>query len=490
VAVFIEYKWIALTNTTLGAAMSAIDASIVLIALPTIGRDLPNSSPFELIWVLIGYQLVIAAVLVNFGRLSDMFGRVRLYTLGFALFTAASALCSLSQSGLELVAFRMVQGLAAALLFSNSAAIITDAFPFEERGRALGINAVAITAGSVMGLVLGGFLTAEAGWRAIFWVNVPIGIVATVWAHYRLKEQSARREGQRLDIAGNVAFAAGVFTLLSGISLYAVSGLSGSLTLGLTAAGIATLCVFAFVETKVEDPMLKLSLFRNRLFAAGTVAIFLNSLARGCVLLVLVFYLQGPNMNLGPFQAGLFLLPNTAMFAIFGPIAGYLADRRGPRLVATSGLVMTAIGLTMLTQLPSAATFWQLAVPLVIAGAGMGTFAPPNRASVMSSVPPEDRGLAAGVSTTLINFGNSVSRSLAFVVMGAVVPVAALDDMFAGNYGAVGGAFAGSFVDGVHLVFLVSTVFVLLSIVPSILRGGRAIPGKEPGAPPLQEEEV
>lgn len=489
-AVVIEYKWIALTNTTLGAAMSAIDVSIVLIALPTIGRELPNSSPFDLIWVLVGYQLVIAAVLVNFGRLSDMFGRVRLYTMGFALFTAASALCSLSQSGLELVAFRMVQGLAAALLFSNSAAIITDAFPFDERGRALGVNAVAITAGSVVGLVLGGFITATLGWRAIFWVNVPIGVIATVWSHYRLKEQSARREGQKLDIAGNVAFAAGVFTLLSGISLYAVSGLSRSFTLGLAAAGVSVLVVFAFVETKVEDPMLKLSLFRNRLFAAGTIAIFLNSLARGCVLLVLVFYLQGPNMNLGPFQAGLFLLPNTAMFALFGPVAGYLADRRGPRLVATSGLVMTAVGLTMLTQLPPAVSFWQLALPLAIAGAGMGTFAPPNRASVMSAVPREDRGVAAGISTTLINFGNSVSRSLAFVVMGAAVPVAALDEMFAGNYGAVGGAFAGNFVDGVHLVFLVSTVFVLLSIVPSILRGGREFQEKGPEATPLQGEDA
>ncbi|MDA4117779.1 MAG: MFS transporter, partial [Thaumarchaeota archaeon] len=452
VAVFIQYKWIALTNTTLGATMSAVDASIVLIALPTIGRDLPNTSPFDLIWVLVGYQLMISAVLINFGRLSDMFGRVRLFTLGFALFTVSSGLCSLSQSGLELVIFRMVQGLGAALLFSNSSAILTDAFPFEERGRALGTNAVAISGGSVLGLVLGGFLTSVAGWRSIFWVNVPIGIAATLWSHYRLREQSVRRSGQKLDIPGNVAFAVGVFMLLSGISLYAVSGLSKSLTLGLTAGGLATLCVFILIENKVEDPMLKLSLFRNRLFSGGTVAIFLNSLARGCVLLVLVFYLQGPNMNLDPFQAGLFLLPNTAMFAIFGPLAGYLSDRRGPRLVATSGLVLTAIGLIMLTQLPPSVTFWQLAIPLVIAGAGMGTFAPPNRASVMSSVPPEDRGIAAGISTTLINLGNSVSRSLAFVLMATVVPVATLDNMFAGIYAGGAGSFAGNFVDGIHLV--------------------------------------
>ncbi len=469
--------------------MSALDANIVLIALPTIGRDLPNTSPFDLIWVLVGYQLVISAVLVNFGRLSDMFGRVRLFTLGFALFTVSSGLCSLSQSGPELVVFRMIQGLGAAFLFANSAAILTDAFPFEERGRALGTNAVAIALGSVVGLVLGGFLTTAAGWRSIFWVNVPIGVAATVWSHYRLKEMSVRRKGQRLDIPGNVAFAGGLFMLLSGISLYAVAGLGPSLIIGLVAGGFALLGVFAFIETKVQDPMLKLSLFRNRLFAAGTTAILLNSLARGCVVLVLVFYLQGPNMSLDPLEAGLFLLPNTVAIALCGPLAGYLSDIRGPRLVATIGLVTTGVGLLLLTQLPPAVSFWQLAIPLAIAGAGMGTFAPPNRASVMSSVPPEDRGLASGISTTLINLGNSVSRSLAFVLLAAVVPVAALDNMFAGNFVVSGGSFAGSFVDGVHLVFLVSAAFVLLSIIPSALRGGRGettIVNTE--IPPLSEE--
>jgi len=489
VAFKIQYKWVALTNTTLGATMSAVDASIVLIALPTIGRQLPNTSPFDLIWVLVGYQLMISAVLVNFGRLADMFGRVRLYTLGFAVFTASSALCSLSQSGLELAAFRMVQGLGAALLFSNSTAILTDAFPFEERGRALGTNAVAISIGSVMGLVLGGFLTTAAGWRSIFWVNVPIGIAATLWAHYRLKEMSVRRKGQKLDIPGNVVFASGLILLLSGISLYAVANLAPSLIFGLVAGGLALLVAFVFIETKVPDPMLKLSLFRNRLFAAGTFAILLNSLARGCVILVLVFYLQGPNMNLDPLEAGVFLLPNTLTIAFFGPLAGYLSDIRGARLIATAGLVSTAVGLIMLTQLPPAVTFWQLALPLAVTGAGMGTFAPPNRSSVMSAVPPEDRGLAAGISTTLINVGNSVSRSLAFVLLGFAIPVAALDNMFAGIYSGGAGSFAGNFVDGIHLVFLVSAGFVLLSIIPSVLRGNRTGPGEEAAPVPALPEE-
>ncbi|HUK75586.1 MAG TPA: MFS transporter [Nitrososphaerales archaeon] len=460
----------------MGAAMSALDTSIVLIALPTIGKELQSTSPFDLIWVVVGYQLIISAVLVNFGRLSDMFGRVRLYTLGFALFTASSALCSLSQSGLQLVTFRMVQGLAAALLFSNSAAIVTDAFPLEERGRALGTNAVAISVGSVLGFVLGGLLTSAAGWRSIFWVNIPIGIVATSWSYLRLKELSVRRANQKLDIPGNIAFAVGVVLFLSGMSLYALAGLSEVVTVGLMLSGLAAVGAFLFIETRVEDPMLKLPLFRIRLFAAGTLAIFLNSLARGCVLLVLTFYLQGPNMNLDPFQAGLYLLPNTGTIAFFGPLSGYISDKRGPRVVATVGLAATAAGLLILTQLPTTATFWQLALPMALVGAGIGIFAPPNRSSVMSSVPPEDRGLASGISTTLINLGNSVSRSLAFVIMAAVVPVATLDSMFAGQYVGGGAAFAANFVAGIHLVFLISAAFVIVSIVPSALRGKGRVP--------------
>jgi len=325
------------------------------------------------------------------------------------------------------------------------------------------------------------------GWRSIFWVNVPIGVAATVWSHYRLKEQSTRRKGQKLDIPGNIAFAAGVFILLSGISLYAVTSVGDSVAGGLVVGGVAILALFFYVETKVKDPMLKLSLFRNRLFAAGTVAIFLNSLARGAVLLVLVFYLQGPNMGLGPFAAGVFLLPNTAMISLAGPVGGYLSDKKGPRLVATVGLVITATGLLLLSRLPASVDFWGLAIPLAITGIGMGTFAPPNRASVMSAVPPEDRGLAAGISTTLINFGNSLSRSIAFVILALVVPVPQLDDMFVGNYAALG-SFTQSFVEGIHLVFLVSAAFVLISIVPSILRGSRRAPEGEAEIESLAEE--
>ena len=348
---FTEYKWVALSNTTLGVLMASLDGNILLIALPTIAKDLPGTSLIDLLWILLGYQLVTASVLVNFGRLADMFGRVRLYNFGFAVFTAGSALCGLSQTSDQLIAFRMVQAIGAAFLFSNSAAIITDAFPRDERGRALGTNQVAIVVGSVMGLMLGGFLTATAGWRSIFWVNVPIGVFATAWSHYRLRELGLIKKGQRLDIPGNVTFAGGLTCVLLAITLYAVSSFTIQEFYLLSAVGVSLLAAFAFIEGRVQEPMLDFSLFRNRMFSAGNVAIFLNALARGAVSLVLVFYLQGPTMGLDPLAAGIFLIPISASLALFGPISGWLSDSHGARVLSTMGLLISSAGFLLLTSI-------------------------------------------------------------------------------------------------------------------------------------------
>jgi len=239
-----QYKWVALSNTTIGIFMASLDTNIVLIALPTIGRELPNTNLFDLIWTLLGYQLITASVLVNFGRLSDMFGRVRLYTLGFAIFTIGSALCSLSQSGLELVLFRMVQAIGSAFLFSNSAAILTDAFPANERGKALGINQVSIVGGSALGLVLGGILASTIGWQSIFLVNIPIGIFATVWSHYKLHEIRQPFKNPKIDIIGNITFAGGLSSVLVGITLNIITGLDASTTLFLVGLGSVLLVAF------------------------------------------------------------------------------------------------------------------------------------------------------------------------------------------------------------------------------------------------------
>ncbi len=478
-----QYKWVALSNTTIGTLMSSLDTNIVLIALPTIGRELSNTSVADLLWTLLGYQLITASVLVNFGRLSDMFGRVRLYTLGFAVFTAGSALCSLSQSGIELVFFRMLQAFGSAFLFSNSAAILTDAFPLNERGKALGVNQSSIVAGSVSGLVLGGVLTSTIGWRSIFWVNIPIGIFATVWSHYKLREISRQTERQRIDIVGNITFAGGISSILVGMTLNLIAGLSLVMTYALIGLGAALLVAFLVTERIVSMPMLTLSLFRVRAFAAGNLAIILNSLARGAVTLVLVFYLQGPTMRLSALTAGLFLIPTSASLAFFGPISGYLSDRYGARLLSTIGLLVSSIGFLLLTGLGPRVSFLGLAVPLIFVGSGMGLFAAPNRASIMNSVPPEERGIASGISVTFVNLGSTLSLAVAFLVMATVTPLNTLVQIFLGT-GSGTAASTASFISSTHVVFLLSTAFLLLALIPSLLRGPRQatveIPVDEP----------
>jgi len=468
----VKYKWIALSNTTLGTLMASLDSNIVLIALPTIARELRNTSLFDLLWVLLGYQLVTASVLVNFGRLADMFGRVRLYNFGFALFTAGSALCSLSQDGIQLIIFRLVQALGAAFLFSNSAAIITDAFPPEERGRALGINQVSIVVGSVTGLVLGGFLTSAAGWRAIFWVNIPIGIFATLWSHYRLKELASIQRGQKLDLFGNVTFAGGLALLLTGITLYSISSLSLTGLTAMLTGGVALLALFVFIEARVPQPMFDLSLFKIRLFTAGNIAILLNALSRGAVTLVLVFYLQGPTMGLNPLTAGIFLIPTSASLAFFGPISGWLSDKYGARVLCTIGLLVSSVGFILLARIGPTITFQQLLVPLVLVGSGMGIFASPNRASIMNSVPARERGVASGTSTTLVNIGATFSLGLAFLVMTVSIPIANLEKIFLGSASGLSNApWIGSFIASIHSVYYLSTFFLIVAIIPSMLRG-------------------
>ena len=468
-----QYKWIALSNTTIGILMASLDTNIVLIALPTIGRQLPHTTLFDLVWTLLGYQLITASVLVNFGRLSDMFGRVRLYTLGFAIFTIGSALCSLSQTGLELVFFRMVQAVGSGFLFSNSAAIITDAFPVNERGRALGINQASIVAGSVVGLVLGGVLASTVGWQSIFLVNVPIGVFATLWSHYKLHELSHPLRKQKIDIIGNITFAGGLSSILVGITLNIIAGLDALTTYLLLGTGTVLLIAFFITESRVQVPMLALSLFRVREFAAGNLAIVLNSLARGAVTLVLVFYLQGPSMQLDAFTAGVFLIPTSASLAFFGPISGSLSDRYGARLLATIGLVVSSVGFVLLTTIGPKVTFPELAIPLIFVGSGMGIFAAPNRASIMNSVPAEDRGIASGISVTFFNLGSTLSLAFAFLLMATVTPRSTLVAIFLGISGSGTPTTISSFINSIHLVFLVSTIFLLGAIVPSVMRGNR-----------------
>jgi EmrB/QacA subfamily drug resistance transporter len=468
----VAYKWLVLSNTTVATLMAAIDTNIVLISLPTIGRELPGTSATLLLWVLLGYALVTAVVLLNFGRLSDIFGRVRLYVLGFAIFTGGSLLCGLSQTGGELVAFRLVQAVGAGFLFSNSAAIITDAFPPNERGRALGINQVSIVAGAVAGLVVGGFISGTIGWRWIFFVNVPIGLVATLRARADLHELVPPQRRQRIDWIGNLLFAGGLAFLLLGITLGALGQVPDPVAYAAVIGGLGLIVVFLWAETRIAEPMLDLEIFQSVQFSASSLAMLLTSLARGAFTFVLVFYLQGPPRFLDPFTAGIFLIPTSASLAVAGPISGWISDQRGPRGLMIAGLVATGLGFLWLSGIGPRDSFAELAPPLVLVGAGMGMFAAPNRAAMMNAVVPARRGVASGVGTTLVNTGATVALGVNLAIMAGVLPRTAIGAIFTGTANPVLGAMIGpGFLASIHDIFLVSAALTLVALVPTLLRG-------------------
>lgn len=420
-----NYKWIALTNTTLGALMASIDASIVLISLPAIfkGIQINPLAPGEtgyFLWVLMGYMVVTTTLLVTFGRISDMFGRVRLYNLGFAIFTVGSTLLALipstgSTGALELIIFRLIQGLGAGFLFSNSAAILTDAFPPQERGRALGINQIAAISGQFIGLVLGGVLAA-IDWRLVFIVSVPVGLAGTIWAYTMLRETATTRSARRIDWLGNITFAVGLTSLLLGITYgiepYGSSpmGWTNPFVIAAIVLGVVLLVAFVYIEAHSDDPMFQLSLFKIRMFTAGSISAFLSALGRGGLQFMLIIWLQGIWLPLHgysfeetPLWAGIYMLPLPFGFVAMGPIAGYLSDRFGARVFSTIGMLIQCAGFIALTLLPVNFPYLAFAIIIFFLGCGSGLFAAPNTASIMSSVPAESRGVASGMRATFQN---------------------------------------------------------------------------------------
>ena len=433
-----SYKWIALTNTTIGILMATIDSSIVLISLPAIFRGiglnpLSTGNTSYLLWMLMGYMVVTAVLVVSFGRIGDMWGRVKMYNLGFAIFTLGSLAASLTYFGgppaaLYLIGMRIVQGVGGAMIMANSAAILTDAFPENERGMALGINTVAGIAGSFIGLVAGGLL-ATIDWHLIFYVSVPIGLFGTVWAYMKLKEVSTK-EGGSLDLPGNVLFGAGLIAVLVGIT-YALQPYGGAnmgwlnpLVLLLLVGGVAMLVAFVVVETRIERPMFDLSLFKLRAFAAGNVASLLTSIGRGGLMFMLIIWLQGIWLPLHgysfiatPLWAGIYMLPLTAGFLVAGPASGYLSDRFGARPFATGGMLAAAVTFGLLMLLPTNFSYLWFALLLLANGLAMGLFAAPNTAGIMNSVPSNRRGVASGMRSTFQNAGMTLSIGLFFTIM-------------------------------------------------------------------------
>jgi MFS family permease len=433
-----HYKWVALSNTTLGVLMATINSSIVIISLPAIFRGigldpLQQGNVSYLLWMLMGFLLVSAVFVVTFGRLGDMYGRVRIYNLGFVVFTVASVALGfdpLAGAGgaLWLIGWRVVQGVGSAMLFANSTAILTDAFPTSQRGLALGINQVAALGGGFLGLIIGGVLS-EWDWRAIFWVSIPIGLIGTLWSYKSLHELGASRAG-RLDWPGNVTFAVGLSLLLAAITYgiqpygdHATGWLNPWVDAGLL-GGVLLLVAFAVIETRVSDPMFHMSLFRIRAFWAGNLAGLLASISRGGLQFMLIIWLQGIWLPLHgydfestPLWSAIYLVPLTLGFLIAGPASGALSDRFGARWFATGGLLLTAVSFVGLVLIPVDFPYWLFAVLIGLNGIGSGLFAAPNTAAIMSSVPADQRGVASGMRGTFFNSGTSLSIGIFFSLM-------------------------------------------------------------------------
>jgi MFS family permease len=433
-----RYKWVALSNATLAVLLATLDGSITIIAMPDIFRGihldpLVPANSFYLLWMILGYLVVTSVLIVSLGRLGDMVGRVKIYNLGFVIYTVASLLLAIDwmqgrNGAMYLIVMRLVQGVGGACLLANAAAIITDAFPTHQRGMALGINNIVGVSGTFIGLVLGGIL-APIDWRLVFLISVPVGIFGTVWAYTGLRELSTPRAA-RVDWAGNLTFALGLVLLMTAVT-YGIRpagghpiGWGSTKVLGLLAASAASLIAFVAIERRVTDPMFRLPLFRIRAFTFGTLSTFLSAVSRGGLMFMLIIWLQGIwlpqhgyDFTETPLWAGIYMLPLTIGLLLAGPASGYFSDRYGARPFATAGMVLTAVGFGLLMLLPTDFDYPVFGAILFLIGASMGLFASPNRAAVMNSLPRRDRGAGGAMNQTFQNSAQVLSIGIFFTLM-------------------------------------------------------------------------
>jgi EmrB/QacA subfamily drug resistance transporter len=466
----VQYRWVVLSVTTVGIFMSGLDTRIVLIGLPTIAESLRTDLE-TLLWVTQGYQIAITIGLLFLGRFTDIFGRVKVYNLGFAIFTIGSGLCVFSQTGELLIVFRIIQGVGAAMLITNSAALITDATPAAELGFALGVNQIAFTLGAVLGLTVGGVLIDTVGWRSIFMLNIPIGIFGTLWAHLRLKEIAETERHAGFDFTGLCLFTTSLTSLLLVISLQTMAAISDIEAAGLYLLSIATLVLFLYVEPRRTEPILDMRLFKIRLFSAGNVSQFLYSLGFGSLSLIVILYFQLIR-GYSALTAGLLFLPLDVAFVSIGPISGKLSDRYGTRWLATLGMAVGTVGYVALGFLVSDVTpIIQIEVILIVIGLGLGLFSSPNISAVMGSVPAQRRGVASGIRATVFNTGSVISIGLVAYIITTAIPYQVVSGILTGGYTTLTPGEAMGFVDGVGRAFLVAAVITLIGMFAASLRG-------------------
>lgn len=465
----IEYKWIALSVTTIGALMAAIDSTIVILGLPDMMVSL-HADLIEMVWVIMGYILVSTVFLLTFGRVADMFGRVRMYNLGFVVFTIGSALCGLSGSAAQLILFRLVQGAGAAMMVVNSVAIITEVFPPNERGRALGINAITWSFGGVFGPILGGFILTAADWRWIFFINVPIGIVGALWGYRVLHEMSTRGRAERFDVPGAISFSLGLTAILIALTLGIDVGWTAPPILVLYGVFVFCLVFFFWWEQRAPSPVLDFTLFKNRVYNFSVLAAMMQALALFAVNFLIVFYLQGV-LGYDALTAALLLIPLPLVTSFMAPFSGILADRIGARGPATAGLLIQGAALVWFTRLNPSTPYYQIAIGLAVMGFGGGLFYPPNTSAAMNAAPRNRLGVASATLATLRQAGMVTSFAISLAVAAGSLPKDVMMQLFVGNNVTLGSQPMQAFVIGMHSAFVVSIALCLIAAAISMVRG-------------------
>ena len=466
----IEYKWIALSVTTIGALMASIDSTIVILALPQMMAHL-HAGLVEMIWVIMAYILVSTVLLLTFGRIADMFGRVRLYNLGFVIFTVGSALCGVSRSAGQLIASRVIQGSGAALMMVNSTAIITEVFPQEERGRALGINGITWAIGGIAGPLLGGFLLSMANWRWIFYINVPIGLVGSIWGYIALRELSHRDRSEGFDARGMLGFSLGLVALLFALTNGIQFGWTSWPILSLFALSAILFSAFFSLERHAASPVLDLSLFESRTYSLSVIAAMLQALAMFAVTFLVTFYLQVVR-GFDPLKAALLLIPLSAVSAVVGPLSGIAADRLGARLPATLGLVIQCGALLwFIGRLTPDSSYGVVAFGLVLVGLGGGLFWAPNTSAAMNGAPRNRLGIASAALATLRQTGMVTSFALSLAVAAGSLPRGVMMQLFVGTGISLGSAPRQAFVLGMRHAFMVSALLCACAAAISLVRG-------------------
>jgi EmrB/QacA subfamily drug resistance transporter len=469
-----DYKWVALSVTTVGTLMSTLNTTIVLIALPTILKDL-QASIIHGIWIITGYVLMMTILLVVIGRLADLYGRVKLYNLGLAIFTAASLLCALSSNGEQLIIFRFIQGGAAALLLVNCFAIITDAFPKSQLGLGLGMNLMAYNLGAIAGYSLSGIIMTYFGWRSIFLINLPLGLFGTILGYKLLKEIRVRPLEGKFDYAGSILYCLALTTILIGMT---IGNPISVRNITIIASGIIFFIFVIFIELRQKYPTLDLTLFKIRMFTAGTTASFLNSIAFGSGPFLISFYLQLVQ-GYSALITGVMLIPMEIVVLVLAPIVGRLSDKYGSRILSSLGLALNASAIIWFSALHERSAYSAVIVGLVIFGMGRALFSTPNASSIMSSVPAEKRGVANGIRATLVQTSTAISVPFALLLMTLVMPYDQLSQI-ASNSQLINPQQLPDFLKAIKLACLILGLINLLAIIPSLLRGPKeiAIPSK------------